>query len=153
MRSGLAQPARKRRRSHIFTHQNGVAVGRTRRPNRVGRLQFLVFSAPWRLCGRIWVCGGDGAFAPESWVPSARRPYLVFSIRVDSRHSRAVPKRQRTAISTTDFLCGFVPSCEFLAYSYLSAAWQNPGCFQNTLLRVPAPLREDLGWVRRRVRA
>ena len=78
---------------------------------------------------------------------SARRAApTIFSIREDSRHARVCLKRQRTAVSTTDFLCGFVPSCEFLAYSYLSAAWQNPGGFQNSLLCVPAPLREDLGW-------
>jgi hypothetical protein len=27
-----------------------------------------------------------------------------------------------------------------------SAAWQNPEYSQNSFLRVPAPLREDLGW-------
>ena len=58
----------------------------------------------------VW--GGDGAFAPESWVPSARRPYPIFSIRVDSRHSRACLKRQRTAVATTLLLRGFVASCE-----------------------------------------
>jgi hypothetical protein len=31
-------------------------------------------SASRRLCGRIWFVG-DGAFAPESWVRSASRPY------------------------------------------------------------------------------
>jgi hypothetical protein len=103
---------KKRRQSHIFTHQNGFGVGRTLRPNRVRRLQFHVLSAPWRLCARIWVWGGDGAFAPESWVPSARRPYLFFSIRADSRDSRVGLKRQRTAVATTLLLRGFAPSCE-----------------------------------------
>ena len=64
----------------------------------------------------------------------------------DLRDWRIALKRQRTAISTTDFFRGFVPSCESLAYSYLSAAWQNPEYSQNSLLRVPASLREDLGF-------
>jgi hypothetical protein len=80
---------------------------------------------------------------------SARRaaPTIFF----DLRDWRIALKRQRTAISTTDFFRGFVASCEFLVYSYLSAAWQNPEYSQNSLLRVPAALREDLGWGRRRV--
>ena len=50
------------------------------------------FSSHWVLatCGRIW-CAGDGAFAPESWVGSAIQPYPFFSIRADSRDSRASP--------------------------------------------------------------
>jgi hypothetical protein len=39
--------------------------------------------------------GGDGAFAPEAWVPSARRPYLVFSIHADSHHSRGLLQNGR----------------------------------------------------------
>jgi hypothetical protein len=42
----------------------------------------------------------NSAFAPEAWVRSASRPYH-FLIRVDSRHSRACLKRQRTAVATT----------------------------------------------------
>ena len=53
----------------------------------------------------------NSAFAPEAWVRSclrlveptdrrASRPYH-FLIRVDSRHSRACLKRQRTALTTT----------------------------------------------------
>jgi hypothetical protein len=41
-------------------------------------------------CGRIWFAG-DGAFAPEAWVGSAIQPYPFFSIRADSRDSRASP--------------------------------------------------------------
>jgi hypothetical protein len=33
----------------------------------------------------------DGAFAPEAWVGSAIQPYPFFSIRADSRDSRASP--------------------------------------------------------------
>jgi len=88
----------KRRQSHIFTHQNGVSVARTLRPKKVGRLNFLFLSAPWRFCARIWV-EGDIAFAPESWVPSASRPFH-FSIRRNLRDSRFSPKRQRTAVAT-----------------------------------------------------
>jgi hypothetical protein len=95
--------------------------------------------------------GEDGALAPEAWVRSARRPYPIFSIRVDSRDSRGFPKTAEDCHFYNDF---FVASClrvSRLVYSYLSAAWQNPGRFQNSLLRVPAPLREDLGWGRRRI--
>jgi hypothetical protein len=49
-------------------------------------------SSHWVLasCGRIWFAG-NGAFAPESWVGSAIQPYPFFSIRADSRDSRASP--------------------------------------------------------------
>ncbi len=78
---------------------------------------------------------------------SARRAApTIFSIREDSRHARVCLKRQRTAVSTTDFLCGFVPSCESLVYWYLTESRVFP--------KYP-PLRPgaSAGWGRRRVRA
>ena len=64
--------------------------------------------------------GEDGALAPEAWVRSASRPYHFF-IREDSRHSRGFPKTAEDCHFYNGFLRGFVPSCESLAYSYLSA--------------------------------
>ena len=56
-------------------------------------------SASRRLCGRIWFVG-FGAFAPESWVRSASRPYLgPFDLRLSSGIRGPAPKRQRTAES------------------------------------------------------
>jgi hypothetical protein len=46
-------------------------------------ISIIPSSASQRLCGRNWFVG-DGAFAPESWVRSASRPYPFFSIREDS---------------------------------------------------------------------
>ena len=43
-----SQGSKERRQSHTFTHQNSVGVGRTLRPNRVGRLQFHVLLAALR---------------------------------------------------------------------------------------------------------
>jgi hypothetical protein len=111
----------------------------------------------------LW--GGDGAFVPESWVPSARRPYPIFSIRVDSPHSRAYLKRERTAVATTLLLRGFVPSCEVwsgptsakkaaVPHIHISkqcrrlpnpAAQQSGAATISCSLGALASLREDLG--------
>jgi hypothetical protein len=111
----------------------------------------------------LW--GGDGAFVPESWVPSARRPYPIFSIRVDSPHSRAYLKRERTAVATTLLLRGFVPSCEVwsgptsakkaaVPHIHISKRfrrWPNPAPQQSGAATIScslaalAALREDLG--------
>ncbi len=117
----------RKRRKDVSRHSHikyDVGVVRTLRPNRVGRLQFFVsISAPWRLCGRFWV-GGDGAFAPEAWVPSARRPYPIFSIRVDLRDSRACSK------TAEDCRCCNAPSlCP-------RASVRNP-CFSTRLRPLP----------------
>jgi hypothetical protein len=114
------------------------------RRGRIPSIPKIPSSASRRLCGRIWV-GGRTAHSRLKLGSPRRGDPTHFSIRVDSSFAGCL-KRQRTAISTTDFFRGFVPSCEFLAYSYLSAAWQNPEYSQNSLLRVSAPLREDLGW-------
>jgi hypothetical protein len=44
---------------------------------------------------------GDGAFTPEVWVRSASHPYHFFRFAFIFWYSRAAPKRQRTAVSTT----------------------------------------------------
>ena len=53
---------------------------------------------------------GNGAFAPESWVPSARRPYPVFSIRGLFPNGRGLPLLQ------SHLLRGFVASCEVFGF-------------------------------------
>ena len=75
--------------SHTFTYQNDVGGGLEPAPQLSGAATNFLCSAALR---EDLGFGEDGAFAPEAWVPSARRPYLVFSIRVDSRHSRGFPK-------------------------------------------------------------
>ena len=57
-------------------------------------------SSASRLCGRIWFVG-FGAFAPESWVRSASRPYLgPFDSRGFAPFAGLLPNRQRTAVAT-----------------------------------------------------
>jgi hypothetical protein len=62
-------------------------------------------SASRRPCGRIWFVG-FGAFAPESLVRSASRPYPgLFDSRSSSGIRGLLPKRQRTAVATTPPPC------------------------------------------------
>jgi hypothetical protein len=123
------------------------------RRGRIPSIPKIPSSASRRLCGRIWVGGRTARSRLKLGSPRRGDPTLFFRFARIRVIRGPAPKRQGTAVATTDFFRGFVPSCESLAYSYLSAAWQNPEYSQNSLLRVSAPLREDLGWGRRRVRA
>ena len=49
-------------------------------------------------------CEEDGAFAPEAWVPSARRPYPIFRFARIRVIRRSAPERQRTAVATTELI-------------------------------------------------
>ena len=63
--------------SPTFSHHGGIDSSFAMQRGRIPSDSKIPSSASRRLCGRIWVVG-DGAFAPEVWLPSARRPYPVF---------------------------------------------------------------------------
>ena len=81
--------------------------------NDEGQLRTAVLTS-LRLWVFAWGIGLGETAHSRLKFGSARRaaPTPGFSIRGDLRESRFAPKHQRTAVATSNFLRGFVPSCE-----------------------------------------